>query len=185
VRPAGSDSAARGIPPEAPSGRGCTCCGPHSPDRTLAACRHTIITSRHIALAFIYKAVSIHGCHGRLRGQTVGISGDESTSLIIMAVQNRTELQDPFDLALSSVQDVVAPCTSRAIPGPLRMGHTRPIESVEGGRLRRVHSGTDGTVESVLWAGSTVALFTRGAMNDVQIASVICCLVEKWTCIEP
>jgi hypothetical protein len=56
-------------------------------------------------------------------------------------------------LALSSVQDVVASCTSRTLFGPLTRlptGPAPPIESLEGGRLERVHSGT-GTEGSVIW----------------------------------
>lgn len=59
---------------------------------TVTALSH-LVTSLHISLGFVYKAVSIHGCHGRLRAQILVVSWDEGTSLIIMAVQNRTELQ--------------------------------------------------------------------------------------------
>jgi hypothetical protein len=49
--------------------------------------------------------------------------------------------------------------------GPLRMLPTRPIESLEEGRLERVHSGRRPGEGSVIWTGSIVALFTRGAMG--------------------
>lgn len=53
----------------------------------------------------------------------------------------------------------------KAFSGPLRVLPTRPIEWLEEGRLERVHTRADGTERAVIWTGSTVALFTRGAMG--------------------
>jgi hypothetical protein len=108
-------------PREAPSGRGCTCSGPHSPE-VHAGCppSHLHHISSH-RIWDIYKAVSIHSCHGRLRGQIVVVSwslGRESPNVSSWQCKIVTELHRPFDLGSLSVQDVVAPCTQ----GPL-LGH--------------------------------------------------------------
>jgi hypothetical protein len=72
---------------------------------------------------------------------------------------------------------------SRTFSGPLAMlptGPAPPIESLEEGRLERVHSGT-GTGGSVIWDWGTGSIAWRCVYSwfewhDVQIASVLCAL---------